>query len=326
MRIPHYCGTERTAHSQYADKGGIVWASRLWPLAHVGGSACTCLGHIDRFVWQPSRCRVAAFDGEAFCAALGRRRLLFVGDSTMQQLASVVMAHVQWAFWPARANRSAACAHRLGYVPSDTLVGRWLGRLNRGSTLNRTLHQSKPDVVVASAGAHIRGEANFRLMLHEAAEVLTQPLARPPTLIWATLTGAGCSEQPLADRRNRTLHAMFHELAEVRGVRTHNWPEFASFDALATEYWPARLPERACVLDLTPLTLRTDARIESPRAETYVDPGGPRVPKRTDAGAWRKTTRTDGYRDCLHFCSPGPLRLVPALLQQRLASGCGAGG
>ena len=50
----------------------------------------------------------------------------------------------------------------------------------------------------------------------------------------------------------------------------------------------------------------------------YADPGGPRSPKMTAAGEWRKAKRSDGYRDCLHFCAPGPLNLVPALLQQVL--------
>ena len=80
---------------------------------------------------------------------------------------------------------------------------------------------------------------------------------------------------------------------------------------------------RTCLLDLQPLALRTDARIESPRTLAYLDPGSPGQPRPTPAGAWRKTVRRDGYRDCLHFCSPGPLRLVPALLQQMLR-GCAA--
>ena len=107
MTTPHHCGTNRTAHSPFADTGETVVASQTWPLAHTGGSACTCRGFVDHFEWHPAHCQVTPFDGESFCAALGARRLLFVGDSTMQQMASVVMQHGQSA--------------RLGSVPARLL-------------------------------------------------------------------------------------------------------------------------------------------------------------------------------------------------------------
>lgn len=320
--MPHYCGTERTAHSEYGDAGGPLVPSRVWPLAHIGGSACSCIGYIDRLVWQPERCRVAPFAGERLCRALGARRLLFVGDSTMQQLAAVVTNHVQWAFWSDRADRSLACADRLAYAPSDTLIGESLGRLNRGDALRSLLRSHDPDVLVVSAGAHVHGADRYALMLRTVAEAVREAAARgrAPRVIWSTLLGAGCSVEPLADGSPESRQALWRDL-EGRGVRTHNWPNFSAYDALARDFWPATLPKASCVLDLQPLALRTDARIESPRRDSYVDPGGPKREKRTGAGQWRASRRRDGYRDCLHFCSPGPLRLVPALLQQLLA-GC----
>ena len=77
MARPNSCGTQRTVHSPYMDTGLTVKAKRTWPLAHMGGNACSCVGHVDRLVWRPSHCSIAPFDGEGFCAALGRRRLLF---------------------------------------------------------------------------------------------------------------------------------------------------------------------------------------------------------------------------------------------------------
>ena len=241
----------------------------------------------------------------------------------MQQIASVVMNWVQWAFWPSMANSSSACADQLAYAPSDTLIARPLGRLNRGQALRNVLRAHRPDVLVVSAGAHVFGTSNYQVMLEEvAAEVRDWRQAKAPTLVWSTMTGAGCTLEPLPDRRKSTLEAMWRSLREDHGVKTHNWENFSSFDAVARRFWSsAPLPGRTCLLDLQPLALRTDARIESPRALAYVDPGGPREPTRTQPGAWRATIRRDGYRDCLHFCSPGPLRLVPALLQQVL-EGC----
>ena len=170
-------------------------------------------------------------------------------------------------------------------------------------------------MVVASAGPHINGEDNYQTLLDGVAadlEVLFNG-----TLIWATSTGAGCSVEPLADANEVTRQAMWGDLA-ARGVRTHNWPNFSAYDKLARAYWPIVRPGRSCLLELSPLAQRTDARIESPRREGYLDAGGPRIARKTAPGAWRPAKRLDGYRDCLHFCSPGPLRLAPALLQQVL--------
>ena len=42
---------------------------------------------------------------------------------------------MQWAYWPATADLTRACADQLAYAPSDTLIMRPLGRLNRGQAL-----------------------------------------------------------------------------------------------------------------------------------------------------------------------------------------------
>ena len=47
-------------------------------------------------LWEPSGCRLRDFSASAFCTALGDRTLLLVGDSTMQQLASVLMNGLAW--------------------------------------------------------------------------------------------------------------------------------------------------------------------------------------------------------------------------------------
>ena len=46
MTRPNSCGTQRTVHSPYMDTGCTVKAKRTWPLAHMGGNACSCVGHV----------------------------------------------------------------------------------------------------------------------------------------------------------------------------------------------------------------------------------------------------------------------------------------
>ena len=58
--------------------------------ASAGGFACTCKSARPRLQWTPSGCQLPAWNATRFCALLGGKKLLFVGDSTMQQTASVV--------------------------------------------------------------------------------------------------------------------------------------------------------------------------------------------------------------------------------------------
>jgi hypothetical protein len=68
-------------------------------LLPVGGNACACdpaRREQLSLLWEPSGCRLRDFSASAFCTALGDRTLLLVGDSTMQQLASVLMNGLAW--------------------------------------------------------------------------------------------------------------------------------------------------------------------------------------------------------------------------------------
>jgi hypothetical protein len=186
-------------------------------LAPVGARACSCSRSRDELLsyrWVPSRCALRAFDTVAFCALLGRRRLLFVGDSTMQQLASVVMNHLAWA-------GNASCAPQLSFGHADTLVSQSLGAFNRGLHWLEWTAMHQPDVVVLGATAHIcalpvhsntadlagpdpvlarlslaDGMGNFTSMLHEVARG-SGGLAGRIALVWATSVPGGCGPKPL---------------------------------------------------------------------------------------------------------------------------------
>lgn len=45
-----------------------------------------------RYSWVPNDCALPKFDGKKFCELLGKRKMLFVGDSTMQQTAGTLMS------------------------------------------------------------------------------------------------------------------------------------------------------------------------------------------------------------------------------------------
>ena len=96
-------------------------------------------------------------------AVLGGRRLLFIGDSTMQQAAATLANLVEW--------ESADCAGQLYFGGSDTLVHREFGAFNRGPDWTEWVEAYRPDLVVVSAGAHIYNQSNFKEVLNAVADV-----------------------------------------------------------------------------------------------------------------------------------------------------------
>ena len=212
-------------------------------LVPVGGNGCACNASREPLLsmqWESAPgCSLRRWSAKSFCRALGARRLLFLGDSVMQQLAAVAMNAVAWD--------DGGCSHQLVFGASDTLINARMGASNRGEHWLRWVDAVAPDVVVLGATAHVYGDANFSRVLEEVAR---DARARPAlTVIWATSTPGGCGKAPLA-----TLH---------RGVDRSaffNWGEFLARDAVAKAFF-ARQGAQFRVLDLEPLHYRQDAHV-----------------------------------------------------------------
>ena len=54
-------------------------------VTQVGGHACTCQG-VRQMRWVPSSCELAEWNATTFCKALGDRKMVMIGDSTMEQV------------------------------------------------------------------------------------------------------------------------------------------------------------------------------------------------------------------------------------------------
>ena len=119
------------------------------------------------------------FNPSMFCEQLGQRKLVFIGDSTMQQTATTVMNAIMWD----GDGLSQKCAKQVVAVSSDTLTGKgyvikgsgypkgkqgtkgWF----RGITFQKAIDQERPDIAVITANAHISQLQDFKAMLAEVA-------------------------------------------------------------------------------------------------------------------------------------------------------------
>ena len=258
---------------------------------NAGGHACKCgakrLAQMQAFEWVPRACELAAWDARVFCSALGSRRVLFVGDSTILQLWAAVKNYIVLG--------NGGCAARLIYDQGDTLIGRNFGKMNRGRHWEVSAAEHSPDFVLLSAGSHITNESSFRTVLTSVrdsfvnthnANTSASPRRRQLRLIWSTHTGANCGDAPL-DRLPSQLEGYWEAQRSTRSTYQHS--EFEGWDGLARAAW-AGVPN-AFVLDLQPLWLRPDSKV--------------------------------GDGDCIHSCLPGVMLIAARLLQQLLRSAPG---
>lgn len=286
-----------------------------------GGYACTCARKVRDLHWGHTNCRLREhWNATRFCETLAGRRLLFVGDSTMQQTASVLMSAVAWHFHhnlgggtaeERPSSVSASCAPQIAFGRSDTLLGRVLGRPNGRPPLGRPWHEwveaEQPAVVVMSAGAHVYGHNNFTAVLDEVASQLTRfPSVR--LWLWKTQQPGGCGVAPLTKPPSlafwsgsiKTTHARCPDPSachhNAHGT-LFNWPDLPIFDDAAAAFWQSRPAQEPLVrlLDLRGLHLRPDAHVGS---------------------------AVNISHDCLHMCvGPGPLdRLVPEAMIHALSA------
>ena len=248
-------------------------------LVQIQGSGCKCKGWVDNYTWEPARCALATWDAAAFCKALGGRSLMFVGDSTMIQAGAAFINAVHWDMWA----RGGGCQEQLSIGIASTLIGVRLGAGNRGGSWVELVKKNRPDVVVMSAGPHVKFLEDFAPLLDQVVEEHRNLFPIEVKLVWMTQPGTGCAASPLEAPPDDEFWARSK-------TQSHNWPLFPAFDRAARARFghPAAVRENRFLLDVSPLALRADAH-----------PG----------------SRGDFPGDCPHACMPGPLdHFVPRTL------------
>lgn len=207
--------------------------------AKVGGNGCACNEkNLISARWVPDDCRLWRWKKKSFCQLLGRRKIMFIGDSTMQQTAAVVMNAVY-----------GDCHRSIAFGMSDTLMGRSLGAMNRGRPWSDWVKEFNPDIAVLSTGAHIK-TADFRALLQEIYSNFSRfPETR---FIWKTQNPGGCDSKMQVDFKDN----FWTNYSGHGDAKRFGWDQFMDRDITAIDFFQ-RTP--VSILDVRPLYFRTDA-------------------------------------------------------------------
>jgi hypothetical protein len=210
--------------------------------------------------------------------------VLFIGDSTSQQVAAAVHNYVVVG--------GGGCSAQISSAESDTLMPGAPRGTPSWTEAVRAAPQ-RPHVAVLGVGPHVHsGEAGFRQILAAVREDLASHADLAGLHIaWRTSSGGGClvAGQPLVPRTvwPRDEPGYWEALALRQPI--WNYDQMERWDLIAAEFW--RGHPRVSLLDLTPLWLRPDAMVDSGREQVV---------------------------DCVHSCVPGALRLAARQLMHLL--------
>jgi hypothetical protein len=234
----------------------------------IGGHGCNCSIERQRAIaayeWQPQNCRLPPWSAKHFCCALDKRRLLFVGDSTQQQMFGALANLLVEA--------DAFCAEQVLFRHGDTLIAENLGAMNRGPAWYVSAKEVQADIVVISAYYHVASQEGFERVLREvdAAYQREFPATESrPLVVWTTSLGAVSGDAPL-DRLPSQIPGIWE--AERAKRNTYNHEQIESWDNMALDFWANR-PDSLHGLDLRATWLRADAKVGPADAVHFCMPG-----------------------------------------------------
>ncbi len=118
----------------------------------IGGHACVCderfgrsaINPVQKYEWRPKNCSLDQWDSKQFCTLLGTRKILLLGDSTMQQSAATLVNMV--------ASGGGSCVNQITFARSHYLIFRD-GKEER--TVFEYFDAILPDIFIFTAGAHL---------------------------------------------------------------------------------------------------------------------------------------------------------------------------
>ena len=291
---PPVCGWTGVNQNSF---GGQAFSGNDIEVLPTGGFACQCTPERQRAIqgyeWEPTHCHLPSWNATNFCRQLKGRSILWLGDSAGGQLATTVHNYIVWG--------RGGCGHAMVHHASDTLVGKKYGVLNRGRPWVEVIRSlpSPPDIVVLGTGPHISagsGTASYLEVLNTVRKEYLENFANTSlTFVWRTNLGAGClvagdALKPLPESP-KALEGYWAKVNATQNL--YNFQLLEQWDDIAVDFWKeaGKMFRNVHTLDLRPLWRRPDAM----------------------QGAGQ-----DRPWNCIHLCTPGPLRFAARQLHKTL--------
>ena len=244
LKYPSECGSSAMEKRH----GSYIGNKKFY--AHSGGHGCSkncdiSNNQIISATWTPSNCHLPKFDPQLFCDdVLQNRSILIMGDSTMEQTASILMNAVHHV-----------CPERIRFVTAGPDVGKRLGKLTKENTWYYIVNKwnNDSDIIMLSTGAWIKNQSDFKQIIHNISTEFKRRFENDKILIWKTQSPGGNPDFGIVD--DFTHEYLEEQLKKSSYKSRWGWPLFPVFDKLAKEHFRQNdIP----VLDVSPLYQRQD--------------------------------------------------------------------
>lgn len=235
-------------------------------LSLAGGHSCFCDGELgrqkvhkrERYEWVPDHCELVRFDGKHFCSLLGKEKVVFIGDSTLQQQAVNLMNHIT--------GTGGTCAPQIGLFKTYNPVVP-----SYGTDWADMMRESKARIVIMGHGPHFNSVREYvsmwELMVkhYESHHVSDYIKAHNVTVLVRTINYGHPHCNANASVLNDPVSIVPHSADDV-----YSWRLFPVFDDIARRY-AVKLGFQ--MIDVSPLRLRPDAHPAGRDCLHYCLPG-----------------------------------------------------
>ena len=162
------------------------------------------------------------WDADEFCDLIGPRGILIVGDSTMQQTASVIMNHVLATFKGDLISLEL-CLRKIIFGLSDRLIYPTTSRVTvpekgfkkeRGAPVADYISHFQPSTIFLNTGPHVSRISEFQQILQVTMANIRALNTRNMSFVWKSQYQAGC-----------------------HGENKYNWYMLPVFDEITWKFW-----------------------------------------------------------------------------------------
>lgn len=230
----------------------LFWGSKMY-YALAGGSGCWCdimwgyksVHPREMYEWVPHDCQLLPFNGSQFCDLLGTRKMLLVGDSSMQQTAATLMSMI--------VSYGGQCAEQVGFGRSDQLFFSTKGHLN----LFQFVDLVKPDICIINSGAHNHDRGDMFSVVESLKNRWGELKASSPhtKYIWKTNNPGHVNCVPGMVGDNASGPKPYAPGPDANDQ--FQWNLHPIFDEMSRNY--SVILNMTGVIDMSPLYLRSDA-------------------------------------------------------------------